>query len=48
MNISLASAQGSGKANEDWVGATRSCAIVLDGITSVSYTHLTLPTILRV
>jgi hypothetical protein len=34
MNISFASAQGSGKANEDGAGATSSCAVVLDGITS--------------
>jgi len=34
MNISLASAQGSGSKNEDWAGATPSVAVVLDGITS--------------
>jgi hypothetical protein len=34
MNISFASVQGSGKASEDWAGATSSCAVVLDGITS--------------
>jgi hypothetical protein len=34
MNVSFASAKGSGIANEDWVGATASVAVVLDGITT--------------
>jgi hypothetical protein len=34
MNVSFASAKGSGDVNEDWVGATESIAIVLDGITT--------------
>jgi hypothetical protein len=34
MNVSFASAKGSGEVNEDWVGATQSIAIVLDGITT--------------
>src|SRR5262245_37958196 len=34
MNVSFASAKGSGDVNEDWVGATQSIAVVLDGITT--------------
>jgi hypothetical protein len=34
VNVSFASAKGSGSHNEDWVGATSSVAVVLDGITS--------------
>jgi len=34
VNVSFATAQGSGNHNEDWVGATSSVAVVLDGITS--------------
>jgi hypothetical protein len=34
MNVSFASAKGSGDVNEDWVGTTQSIAVVLDGITT--------------
>jgi hypothetical protein len=34
MNVSFATAQGSGTNNEDWTGASRSVAVVLDGITT--------------
>jgi hypothetical protein len=34
MKVSFASERGSGEVNEDWVGATQSIAVVLDGITT--------------
>jgi hypothetical protein len=34
VNVSFASAKGSGSHNEDWAGATSSVVVVLDGITS--------------